>query len=49
MDIKSMTVEQLKTLAYDEITRYEKSRQNLQILNQEIAGRSDRAEPAEEK
>ena len=36
MDIKSMTVEQLKALAYDQAKIFEKTRQNLQLLNARI-------------
>lgn len=37
VDVKTLTVEQLKSLAYDEIQKFEISRQNLQVINAEIA------------
>lgn len=36
MDIKNMSIEQLKALAYDEVLRLEQSKNNLQILNKRI-------------
>ena len=36
MDIKDMTIEQLKALAYNEIRRLEQVKNNLALLNQRI-------------
>lgn len=47
MDIKTMTVEALKALAYDQLAQMESCKQNLSIINQEIATRNQKK--AEEK
>jgi hypothetical protein len=39
MDISTLTVEQLKALAYDEIIHIQKSQNNLSILQAEIERR----------
>lgn len=36
MDIKTMTLEQLKALAYDQLVTSEQAKENLRIINQEI-------------
>lgn len=46
LDIKAMTVEQLKALAYDQIEQAEKCRVNIQVLQTEIQSRVNRAIPA---
>jgi hypothetical protein len=40
MDVTTMTIEQLKALAYDQIVIRENAERNLQILNNEIARRA---------
>jgi hypothetical protein len=40
MDVTTMTIEQLKALAYDQIVTRENAERNLQILNNEIARRA---------
>lgn len=41
MNIKEMTLEQLKSLAYDLLVQIEGGQQNLRIINQEIAAKTD--------
>jgi len=36
MDLTKMTLEQLKSLAYEQIKLFEETRQNLQIIDAEI-------------
>jgi hypothetical protein len=48
-DISTMTVEQLKALAYDEISRLEVCKNNLQILNAELQKRANQPEPKVEE
>jgi hypothetical protein len=38
--LSDLTVVELKSLAYDELAKLESAQQNLRILNQEIAKRS---------
>ena len=45
MDIKTLTIEQLKALAYDCLASIELTQKNLQIINQEIVLRN---QPKEE-
>jgi hypothetical protein len=45
MDLKTLSVEQLKALAYDQIALLEQTQKNLQVLNNEI---NTRKEPKEE-
>jgi sRNA-binding carbon storage regulator CsrA len=40
MDVTTMTIEQIKALAYDQIAIRENAERNLQILNNEIARRA---------
>jgi hypothetical protein len=40
VDIKAMTVEQLKALAYDQISTAEQCRVNIQMLQTEIVSRA---------
>lgn len=40
MDIKKLTLEELKALVYDELAKVEQSQQNIRILNQEINERN---------
>lgn len=51
VDVKTLTLDQLKALAYDEIQKLEFARQNLQIINTEIGSRkgvpSEPVQPAE--
>ena len=46
MDLKTMTVEQLKALAYDQIIILEQTQTNIRLINQEIA---ERAKTKEER
>ena len=39
MNIEQMSIEQLKAMAYDELSKVEIGRQNLQVLNQAIANK----------
>ena len=39
MDLTKMTLEQLKSLAYEQIKLFEETRRNLQILDAEISKR----------
>lgn len=41
LDISKLSTEQLKSLAYDEMIRFEISQTNLRALNQEIAKRTN--------
>ncbi len=50
-DVSTMTVEQLKALAYDFLVQIEVAQKNLQVVNQEIANKSQpgaKVEPAVE-
>lgn len=49
IDPKSMTVEQLKSLAYDQMVLLQQAQNNLQILNAEIAEKSKPEEGKIEK
>lgn len=49
IDPKSMTVEQLKSLAYDQMVLLQQAQNNLQILNAEIAEKSKPEEGKVEK
>ena len=40
LNIKDMSVEQLKSMAYDTLAIIEQNQRNLQLLNQEIAKKS---------
>lgn len=46
IDIKEMTIDQLKAMAYDQIATAEQCRVNIQALQAEIQSRSNRAMPA---
>ena len=37
MNIEQLSIIELKALAYDQISKLEKAKQNLQVINQEIA------------
>ena len=39
MNIKTLTTEQLKVMAYDSLALIEQNQKNLQIINQEITSR----------
>ncbi len=41
MDVTKLTVEQIKSMAYDQIVLLEQTQRNLQILNAEIAKRNE--------
>ena len=41
MDISNLTIEQLKALAYDVISEAEKTQKNLQVINGEIAKKTE--------
>jgi len=43
MDIKAMTVEQLKAVAYDEMAHLQRVQQNLQALSQAIEKKEQEA------
>lgn len=49
--LKEMTLDQLKSLAYDELTKLETAKMNLRILSDEIKSRSenDKSEGNSEK
>ena len=47
MDLTTMTLEQLKALAYDQLVELQRIQQNLQILNAEIDKR--KVEPKKEE
>lgn len=50
MDIKKLSIEQLKAMSYDELIKIEISRKNLELLNQELTARNnDQVKPQEEK
>ena len=40
MDIKTLTIEQLKSMVYDQLVTVETAQSNIKLLNQEIANRS---------
>ncbi len=44
MDIKKISVTELKAIAYDEGVKLEQARQNLQIINNEIIERIKKAD-----
>lgn len=48
MDLTQLTVEQLKVMAYDELTKLDIAQNNLKVLNQEIAKRMQETPKAEE-
>ncbi len=48
MDVKTLTVEQLKALAYDQIFVRENADRNLRILNDEIVKRAKVDEKVED-
>lgn len=45
VDLSKLTVDQLKSLAYDQMAVIEQSQRNLQALNQEIANRGQQKPP----
>lgn len=45
IDINSLTIEQAKALAFDELVKIEAAQKNLQILNQIIAKRNSEVKP----
>ena len=49
MDVTKLSVEQIKSMAYDQIVLLEQTQRNLQILNTEIAKRNEpKVEPKAE-
>ena len=44
LNIKTLSVEQLKAMAYDTLAIIEQNQRNLQLLNQEIAKKSGKQE-----
>ena len=48
MDLTKMTLEQLKSLAYEQIKLFEETRRNLQILDAEILKKEEVKEVKEE-
>jgi len=44
-NIKTLTIEQLKALAYDQLVELERIQKNINILNQEIASRNQQSAP----
>lgn len=48
MDIKTMTVEQLKALAFDQLVLLEQAQNNLKVINAEIQLRNQPELPKEE-
>ena len=49
MDITKKTVEQLKSLAYDQIAMKQQAEANLQALNEEIGKKMKEEEPKKDK
>lgn len=47
IELKSLSLEQLKALAYDLLVSIENSQKNLQVVNQEIVARAN--EPTDTK
>lgn len=45
MDITKLSLNDLKALAFDEITRLQMAQNNLQVINKEIAERSSHEKP----
>lgn len=41
MDLKQLNLEQLKSLAYDQVVAIEQAKHNLQIIQQEITKKSE--------
>lgn len=49
IDLSKLNEVQLKALAYDELNKLENARNNLSILNQELANRQLLANPAQQE
>ena len=42
IDLKTMTIEELKSLAYDQIVLLEQTKTNLNLIQQEIANKGEK-------